>query len=108
MMRAPRIIDVSTAASYLRAPDDPLQFIAPFVAAYHARNPLQPEEFDVLFDLVRTRLSMTLIILYWRLAARAEDDPYRQKSLQVNHNALSFLDALSRLGQAAFAERIGP
>ena len=105
MLMAPRVIDVSTAASYLRTPGDPLRLIEPFVTAYDKRNALLEVEFEVLFDLIRTRLSMTLIILYWRLAARDVDDPYRQKSLNLNSNALEFLQSLSALGRAAFVGR---
>ena len=108
LMRAPRIIEVSTAAAYLRATgDDRLRIIAPFVAGYHHRNPLTELELDLIFDLIRTRLSMTLIILYWRLMARDEDDPYRQKTLQGESDAFEFLKFLSRLGRAAFDARIG-
>ena len=106
MMKAPRIIDVATAASYLRTPDDPLRLIEPFVVAYNRENALLDAEFDVLFDLIRTRLAMTLIILHWRLAARDEDDPYRQKSLAANSNALDFLQNLSNFGREAFNQRI--
>ena len=106
MMRAPRVIDIATAASYLRTADDPLRLIEPFVIAYNQENALLAEEFDVLFDLIRTRLSMTLIILFWRLDARDEDDPYRKKSLEVNNNALVFLQNLSDFGRDAFIQRI--
>jgi len=106
MMKAPRVVDIATAASYLRADDDPLRLIEPFVIAYNEENVLLDAEFDVLFDLIRTRLSMSLIILYWRLAARDENDPYRQKSLAANSNALNFLKKLSSLGREAFIQRI--
>jgi Ser/Thr protein kinase RdoA (MazF antagonist) len=106
MMKAPRVIDIATAASYLRTPDDPLRLIEPFAVAYNRENALLGAEFDVLFDLIRTRLSMTLIILHWRLAARDEDDPYRQKSLAANSNALDFLQKLSNFGREAFIQRI--
>jgi Ser/Thr protein kinase RdoA (MazF antagonist) len=106
MMRAPRVVDLATAASYLRTPDDPLRLIEPFVVAYNQENALLAGEVDVLFDLIRTRLSMTLIILYWRLTARDEDDPYRQKSLAANSNALDFLQNLSNFGRDAFIQRI--
>jgi len=106
MMKAPRVIDVATAASYLRAEGDPLRLIEPFVIAYNKENPLLDAEFEVLFDLIRTRLSMTLIILYWRLATRDEDDPYRQKSITANHDALDFLQNLSNFGREAFIQRI--
>jgi hydroxylysine kinase len=106
MLKAPRVIDVATAASYLRCEDDPLRLIEPFVVAYNKENALLDAEFEVLFDLIRTRLSMTLIILYWRLAARDENDPYRQKSIAANHNALDFLQNLSNFGREAFIQRI--
>jgi hydroxylysine kinase len=105
MMRAPRVVDPATAASYLRTQDDPLGLIEPFVVAYHQKNALLDAEFEVLFDLIRTRLSMTLTFMYWRLAARDSNDPYRQKTLAINSNALSFLQNLSKLGRASFRKR---
>jgi len=102
-LKAPRIIDVATAASYLRTGgNNPLKFIEAFVDGYHQRSPLSDAEFHLLFDLVRTRLAMTLIILYWRLTARDEDDPYRQKTLENERNAFEFLVFLSDLGNHAF------
>lgn len=106
MMRAARIIEVATAASYLRFIDDPMRFIAPLVSAYHAENPLLSEEFAVLFDLVRTRLAMTITILYWRLSARDEGDSYRQQSLAAERNAFEFLTALDALGPGGFSEAV--
>jgi Ser/Thr protein kinase RdoA (MazF antagonist) len=106
MLKAPRIVEVSTAASYLRSVDDPLRLIEPFVAGYDSENVLLKTELELLFDLIRTRLSMTLIIMYWRLATRGKDDPYRQKALASNSDALVFLQKLSSLGPAAFLERV--
>jgi Ser/Thr protein kinase RdoA (MazF antagonist) len=106
MMKAPRVIDVANAASYLRCEDDPLRLIEPFVVAYNQENALLDDEFEVIFDLIRARLAMTLIILHWRLAARDADDPYRQKSLAANSNALDFLRNLSNFGREAFIQRI--
>lgn len=106
MLKAPRVIEVSTAASYLRAAGDPLELIEPFVAAYNRENPLSDPEKELLFDLIRIRLSMTLILLYWRLEARHEDDPYRQKAIATNRNALQFLEDLSEVGRKGFNRRI--
>jgi len=62
-LKAPRIIEVATAASYLRSGDEnPLKFIEAFVDGYHQRSALSDAEFEILFDLIRTRLAMTLII----------------------------------------------
>jgi Ser/Thr protein kinase RdoA (MazF antagonist) len=102
-LKAPRIIEVAIAASYLRTVgENPLKFIEAFVEAYHQRSPLSDAEFNLLFDLIRTRLATTLIIMYWRLTARDEDDPYRQKTLENESNAFEFLVFLSDLGHDAF------
>jgi len=107
LLRAPRIIEVSTAAAYVRPSDgDPLQLLAPLVAGYHQKNPLSASELDVLFDLILTRLAMTVILFYWRLAARDEDDPYLQKQLESEGGAFAFLQSLAALGREAFRERI--
>lgn len=93
---APRIVDVAIAASYLRAPAaQPLRFVEPFVAAYQSRQPLDPNELELLFDLVRTRLATTITMLYWRLSARVESDPYRQKTLRDERGAIDFLRAIA-------------
>ena len=108
MLRAPRVIEISNAAAYLRAREgDALRHIVPLVAGYHSLSPLQAPELDVLFDLIRARLAMTLIILFWRLVARDRDDPYRKKSLAEGDDALDFLRKLNDLGQAAFTARLG-
>jgi Ser/Thr protein kinase RdoA (MazF antagonist) len=107
LLRAPRIIEVSTAAAYLRPnDDDPLQLLVPLVAGYHQKSPLSAPEFDVLFDLTLTRLAMTVILFYWRLAARDKEDPYLQKQLESEGGAFAFLQSLSGLGREAFRERI--
>lgn len=103
MVRAPLVFDVAIAASYLRTTDaDALELITPFVVGYHANNPLQASELALLFDLVRARLATTITLLYWRLAARDDDDPYRQKTLDREAGAYAFLTALDELGRADF------
>ena len=107
MLRAPLIAEVAVAAAYLRSDgEDPARLIAPFVRGYHEKCPLEDQELGVLFDLVRTRLAMTIVLLYWRLDARAENDRYRQKTLRFERSAIQFLQALNSLGEEAFLERI--
>jgi len=103
MLRAPRIVDVAIAAAYLRTVDgDPMRFIVPFVRGYNERNPLSETELNLLYDLIRTRLMMTLTILYWRISARAPGDPYREKTLMGEASAFDFLRNLTNIGPAAF------
>jgi Ser/Thr protein kinase RdoA (MazF antagonist) len=107
MVRAPLIIDVAIAASYLRSDGgDPLTFVAPFIAAYDRVTPLQNIEFDLLYDLIRTRLITTVTLLQWRLSARGEDDGYSQAAAHSERNAERFFLALSALPAAEFAARI--
>ena len=106
-IRAPRVFDVAIAASYLRADSpNPLRLIASFVGGYTAVTPLQDNEIDALFDLVRARLVTTITLLYWRLAARDEQDTYRQKTLRLESGAIDFLHSLDSLGRADFTEHI--
>jgi len=107
LLKAPRIVEVATAAAYLRTADeDCLKLLMPFIRSYHERSPLGDAEIDLLFDLVRTRLSMTLTLLYWRLKARDDGDPYRKKTLEVESDAFEFLQMLSRLGRDGFRRRV--
>lgn len=106
-IRAPRVFDVAIAASYLRSgADDPLAFMAPFAGAYNAVTPLQDDEVALIFDLVRARLATTITLLYWRLSARDENDPYRQKTLRLEAGAADYLAVLENLGRASFTEQI--
>ncbi len=51
--------------------DEPVRAIVPVVAGYDAEWPLRPEELEVLFDLIRLRLAMSVV-----MAARQHaDDP---------------------------------
>ena len=94
---APRVVDVAIAASYLRAEEpQPLRLITAFIGAYQSVQQLNPEEQELLLDLVRTRLATTITMLYWRLSAREDDDPYRQKTLQSEGGAIHFLRLLER------------
>ena len=107
MVRAPRIFDLAIAAAYLRcAGDDPLAYIRPLIAAYHAIAPLEDGEPPLLFDLIRARLATTITLLYWRLRDRQPGDDYRRKSIAVEKTATRFLVALDRLGRADFDRQI--
>jgi Ser/Thr protein kinase RdoA (MazF antagonist) len=107
MLRAPLIVDVAIAASYLRATDDDLAVAGAFVRGFESELPLEVEERELLFDLVRTRLAATITMLYWRAAARSADDPYLQKALE-ERSAEQFLRHLSQLGRERFFDRVFP
>ena len=102
MLRAPRIIDLTIAASYLRDPQHALRLIVPLVHAYNAVQAVTAAERDLFFDLLRARLCTTTIMLYWRLAERSDDDPYRHKTLSEEAGAVRFLQVLNALGKTRF------
>ena len=107
IIKAPLVFDVAIAASYMRVPgEDPAALIEPFIAGYHAVLPLHASEAGLLFDLIRARLTTTVTLLYWRLQARPQNDPYRQKALDLEGGAGKFLTALDTLGRAAFDSKI--
>ena len=107
IIKAPLVFDVAIAASYMRAPgEDPTALIEPFIAGYHAVLPLHAIETGLLFDLIRARLTTTVTLLYWRLQARPENDPYRRKALDLEGGAGKFLTALDTLGRVAFDNKI--
>ena len=103
MVRAPLIMEVAIAASYLRsAQGDALSLIAPFVGAYNSLIPLQADELELLFDLVRARLAATISILRWRVAQRGADDEYASLHWQGESDAEAFLLRLDSLGRSEF------
>ena len=102
MLQAPRILDVTVAGAYLRDFDDPVRRIRPLLLAYDEIAGLSDAEKSVVFDAVRARLCTTVSLLYWRLAARSVDDPYRQKTLAEEANAAEFLRILNALGRDRF------
>lgn len=107
MVRAPLVFDVAIAAAYLRGPDDdPLCWIRPFFAGYRGVAPLPAMESRLLFDLVRARLATTVTLLFWRLGARSGDDPYREKTLKEEGDAIRFLATLDAVGREGFAARL--
>ena len=98
---------MAIASSYLRRFDDnPTALIESFVAGYHSEMAIETTEADLLFDLVRARLATTITLLYWRLEARDEDDPYRQKTLELESGASQFLRLLDRIGRTAFRKKL--
>jgi Ser/Thr protein kinase RdoA (MazF antagonist) len=102
MLKAPLIVDVAIGASYQRALEgNPLARIAEFLSGYHSVTPLELSEIDMLFDLIRTRLSATICILSWRAALRGADDPYLGGSVASEGSAAQFLKILLEIPRAS-------
>jgi 4-aminobutyrate aminotransferase-like enzyme/Ser/Thr protein kinase RdoA (MazF antagonist) len=75
---APRVCGLAVACGYAMAlpgegPDggpfpDPVRAALPLVAGYHAVSPLRPAELELLLDLVRTRLALSVVMAGWQHA----------------------------------------
>lgn len=77
IVRSPLVIDVAVASAYLlKDGDDPLADVCTFIEAYSNVQPLADAETGILFDLVRTRLAMTILIARWRAARYPENRDY--------------------------------
>ena len=97
MVRAPLIADVAVAAAYqLRHTTDPFEAAAQLIAAYHSVTPLESRETDLLFDLVATRLTTSVIISTWRASLYPGNRDYILRSVRPNWDALKRLDGMSR------------
>ncbi len=107
MLRAPRIVELSTAAAYVRVEgNDPLHLIEPLVRGYVSISPFPPQEMRLLYDLIRVRLAMTITLFFWRLSARDPADPYLEKLHDDGAEAVRFLRAFSGVGSDAFLSRV--
>ena len=96
MLDAPVVVDVAVAAAYLRSLEgDVFEYIRPFVAAYDATNRLAESELSLLHELIQTRLATTVVMMYWRTAARDDNDPYLQQTVTSEGGALSFLKRMA-------------
>jgi len=113
MLRAPLIMEVAVAGSYLRPnaanrneAGSLLSWVGPFVAAYNAVLPLHDYELELLFDLLRGRVAMSITILRWRAAIRGPGDAYSQANVPAEGAAIGFLRELTRLGPGRFQGEI--
>ena len=107
MVRAPLVVDVAIAASYLRfGAADALEPAVALIAGFDSITPLVDAELSVLRDLLRTRLATTMTMMYWRVAMRADTDEYLRKALQDEGSAERFLRTLNAVTGQCFARRV--
>ncbi|WP_449106108.1 phosphotransferase [Pseudomonas mohnii] len=95
-LHAPLINELGTALSYQFDAEatDPLWQIKAFVAAYHAKIPLQREELAVLGDLIAMRMAMAITIAQWRASLYPENRTYVLRNLRTTWRNLQCLTAL--------------
>lgn len=107
MVRAPLVVDVAIAASYLRSDAaDALAPAAALVAGFESVTPLDDDELALVHGLMRTRLATTIVMMYSRLSRQTADDAYLEKTLQSEGSAQRFLARLEAVAGGAFADRV--
>ena len=112
MVHAPLINNLAVAAAYqLASNGHPLETAAEMIAAYHGVLALEPEELDILFDLIMTRMVLTVAITGWRAARYPENATYILRNNPqawaglARCNELSRTEAQAYLRKACQAER---
>jgi hydroxylysine kinase len=81
LVRSPRVVDVAVASSYLlRDQDDSLADVLDFVTAYCKVEPLEATEIEILYDLILTRATMTVLISRWRASRYPDNREYILRS----------------------------
>jgi Ser/Thr protein kinase RdoA (MazF antagonist) len=107
MVLTPLVNDVAVACSYLIAETGhPLSHIADFLTAYHARYPLLEREIDVLFDLIATRLAMTVTITEWRASRYPDNRDYILRNNPAAIRGIARFLEISRQDAQTFLRRV--
>jgi hydroxylysine kinase len=101
-----RINDLAIAAAYqVTDSDDPLAPALDLVSAYHAVAPLEARERAILFDLIATRMVMTIVISNIRAARYPENSPYILRNNKQASARIARIATLSREQAARQIER---
>lgn len=97
MVHAPLIVDLAVAAAYqILGEDDPTDVLPQMAAAYHAVEPLEAGELDLLADLVAGRQVQSLVIGAWRACLHPDNTEYILDYQDASWAALQKLSELDR------------
>ncbi len=103
MVHAPLINSLAVAGAYqVSETGHPLELVAEMVAAYHRIVPLEPVELDLLFDLITTRMVLTVAISGWRAARYPENQTYILRNNLQAWARLTRCDTLERAEAQAY------
>jgi Ser/Thr protein kinase RdoA (MazF antagonist) len=106
MVHAPLVNDVAVAAAYQPTSlDHPLAGAADLIAAYNAVLPLESRETDILFDLIATRMVLTVGISGWRATLYPENRDYILRNSSRAWDGLQRFALLSRTEAQAYFHR---
>jgi Ser/Thr protein kinase RdoA (MazF antagonist) len=100
MVRGPLVQDLATASAYQIPPrGHPLEGAARVASAFDAVYPLSTDELEILPDLIKTRLALSIAITSWRSARHPDNARYILRNAQMVWNNLRRLEQLP-LGEA--------
>ncbi|WP_162419670.1 phosphotransferase [Microvirga brassicacearum] len=103
MVHAPLVNNLAVAAAYqLASTGHPLEAMADLIAAYHSVLPLEPIELEILFDLIATRMVLTVAITGWRAARHPENEAYILRNNPQAWAGLERFDSLTRTDAQAY------
>ncbi|NEU96116.1 phosphotransferase [Bradyrhizobium uaiense] len=106
MTATARINDLAIAAAYqVTDGEDPLAPALDLIAAYHAVSPLEERERDILFDLIATRMVMTIVISNIRAARYPENSAYILRNNKQASTRLARIATLTRTQATQQIER---
>jgi Ser/Thr protein kinase RdoA (MazF antagonist) len=106
MVHAPLVNNLAVAAAYQPTSlDHPLAGAADLVTAYNAVLPLEPGEIDILFDLIATRMVLTVGISGWRATLYPENRDYILRNNSRAWAGLQRFALLSRAEAQAYLHR---
>jgi Ser/Thr protein kinase RdoA (MazF antagonist) len=92
MLYGPLVLDISTAAMELAAPDrDPVALIVAFLEGFAGVTPLTRDEVDCVYDGLMTRLAVGTLVYAWRDAFNAEP------RFDAGAVAARFIDEMKRM-----------
>jgi hydroxylysine kinase len=92
-----RANDLAIAAAYQVADSEaPLAPACEVIAAYHSVAPLDAAELDLLFDLMATRIVMTIVIGNWLALRHPENREYTLRNFGRASARLRRIAGLSR------------
>jgi len=106
-VHAPLVNDLAVGAAYqMIEAGHPLEGPGDMVAGFHRVLPLEPVEIDILFDLIATRMVLTVAISNWRAARYPENRDYILRNNPKAWEGLARLSGLSRADAQAYLRNI--
>ena len=92
LIHAPLVCDIAVPVSELIIDhDDPIEGAMQIVAGYHSVTPFTDDELGVVFDLVTSRLAMSIAISAWRAGDHPDNIEYITAGIEENWTMLEWL-----------------